>query len=407
MKKLILVLLVSLPFIFLYAYSFEGIGAALMRRPNGEVIIYKVYPGTPAEKSGLKGGDKILAINGKSVKNMSLREIVSKIRGKKGTTVNLEIEGKGVISVTRTKITFLENNNETQKSEKEDLFLNEKLTLYIKKEKIEKKSLILSVNLYNPTYQNIDDGKIYIKIPSNFKVVEIKPLNFVKYSIQDNIILLEMKKLAISKMNFSICKIRIIPLKYSKKIEIKFLFTQRFFTYLHKNGKDILGSPNTDNDGTMEFECDFEKIFPSFKTSAPQYIYCYLHTRKENKYKIIDLKFQKDYEPFDKVNIVIDFKNSHQFIDWDENNYIKSSLNVWDGGYHNTYRFNYFYRNEIIPKEHKIIYRMGSDITNYTNSNVPLFSIKIKDKNPTDFKINEEKSYIELNGSKIKIFQQK
>jgi carboxyl-terminal processing protease len=46
---------------------------------------------TPAEKAGLKSGDKILEINGKSTEDMSLDQAVSLIRGAKGTKVKLLI----------------------------------------------------------------------------------------------------------------------------------------------------------------------------------------------------------------------------------------------------------------------------------------------------------------------------
>jgi carboxyl-terminal processing protease len=73
--------------------SFEGIGAEISIRDD---ILTVVSPleGTPADKAGLRPGDKILAIDGTSTANINLDEAVQKIRGKKGTEVVLTIARK-------------------------------------------------------------------------------------------------------------------------------------------------------------------------------------------------------------------------------------------------------------------------------------------------------------------------
>ncbi|MFQ6029645.1 MAG: S41 family peptidase [Dehalococcoidia bacterium] len=67
---------------------FEGIGAQVGMR-DGKVTIIAPLPDTPAERSGIKPGDVILEIDGESAKEISLLEAVSRIRGEKGTTVEL------------------------------------------------------------------------------------------------------------------------------------------------------------------------------------------------------------------------------------------------------------------------------------------------------------------------------
>ncbi len=73
-----------------YQGFFEGIGAQVTMR-DGQLMIIAPMPGSPAEKSGIKPGDQIMAINGKSTENITLLEAVSTIRGKKGTNVDLLI----------------------------------------------------------------------------------------------------------------------------------------------------------------------------------------------------------------------------------------------------------------------------------------------------------------------------
>jgi len=71
--------------------SYEGIGAEIGIRDNVLTIISPIK-GTPAEAAGLLPGDKILEVNGESTKKMSLTQAVMKIRGRRGTVVNLKIK---------------------------------------------------------------------------------------------------------------------------------------------------------------------------------------------------------------------------------------------------------------------------------------------------------------------------
>jgi len=74
--------------------TFEGIGAEVGIRDD---IITVIAPlaGMPAEKAGVKAGDKIVAIDGISTAGMSVDKAVSKIRGPKGTKVSLTIFREG------------------------------------------------------------------------------------------------------------------------------------------------------------------------------------------------------------------------------------------------------------------------------------------------------------------------
>jgi len=72
------------------AGTFEGIGAEIGLK-NEIITIIAPLPGMPAEKAGLKAGDKIIAINNETTSGMSVDEAVSKIRGPKGTAVVLSI----------------------------------------------------------------------------------------------------------------------------------------------------------------------------------------------------------------------------------------------------------------------------------------------------------------------------
>jgi carboxyl-terminal processing protease len=70
--------------------QYAGIGA-MVGMQDEKVVIVLIFPGSPAEKAGLKAGDAILEINGETVAGLSLDIAVAKIRGTENTSVNLLI----------------------------------------------------------------------------------------------------------------------------------------------------------------------------------------------------------------------------------------------------------------------------------------------------------------------------
>ena len=75
--------------------SLKGIGTQIGLR-DGELVIIAPLEDSPAERAGLLADDKILEINGESTKGIHIDAAADKIRGEKGTTVNLLIQRKGV-----------------------------------------------------------------------------------------------------------------------------------------------------------------------------------------------------------------------------------------------------------------------------------------------------------------------
>lgn len=70
---------------------FGGIGAEIGIK-NKQLVIIAPLKNTPAEKAGLKAGDKIFAIDGKGTENiLDVNEAVKKIRGEPGTVISLMI----------------------------------------------------------------------------------------------------------------------------------------------------------------------------------------------------------------------------------------------------------------------------------------------------------------------------
>jgi carboxyl-terminal processing protease len=70
--------------------SFTGIGIEITVK-DGMLTVVSPIEGTPAYIAGLKAGDRIVKIEGKPTKDMTLIDAVKQIRGPKGSQVNLTI----------------------------------------------------------------------------------------------------------------------------------------------------------------------------------------------------------------------------------------------------------------------------------------------------------------------------
>lgn len=79
---------------FITTGQYGGIGA-LIHKDSNVVVLSEPYEGFPAFNAGLRAGDKILEIDGNSVKDKSTAEISDFLKGQAGTSVKLLIEKLG------------------------------------------------------------------------------------------------------------------------------------------------------------------------------------------------------------------------------------------------------------------------------------------------------------------------
>lgn len=87
--------------------SFVGIGVLLLTK-DGRFYIWRVFPGSPAERAGLQTFDRIVGVDGQTIQD--LPDLVNRVRGPEGTQVSITVQRPGqtapvTVSVTRAPIT--------------------------------------------------------------------------------------------------------------------------------------------------------------------------------------------------------------------------------------------------------------------------------------------------------------
>ncbi|MBR6159701.1 MAG: S41 family peptidase [Lachnospiraceae bacterium] len=76
--------------------TFEGIGAYLDQDPDTKQInVVRPIEGSPAEAAGMKENDIIVEVDGEDITGQDIDVVVSKLRGPKGTTVNVGVKRGG------------------------------------------------------------------------------------------------------------------------------------------------------------------------------------------------------------------------------------------------------------------------------------------------------------------------
>lgn len=88
--------------------TFYGLGILVTKR-NDQVTVITPLEGTPAARLGIRAGDVISEVEGVSTDDLSLDEVVKRLKGPKGTTVHIKIKRIGMkepipLTITRAAI---------------------------------------------------------------------------------------------------------------------------------------------------------------------------------------------------------------------------------------------------------------------------------------------------------------
>lgn len=79
---------------FMTTGQYGGVGATIFKRDNG-IVIREPYEGYPAYKAGLRAGDMILEIDGKSLKGKNTSDVSKFLKGQPNTPLKLRIMKAG------------------------------------------------------------------------------------------------------------------------------------------------------------------------------------------------------------------------------------------------------------------------------------------------------------------------
>ncbi|MEO7964884.1 MAG: S41 family peptidase, partial [Gemmatimonadaceae bacterium] len=84
--------------------NYAGVGMGIEDH-LGRIIVRRLYPASPGERGGVKGGDRILAVDSKPVDGLPLDSVSARLLGPPGTPVNVTFERRGVAAPVVTAFT--------------------------------------------------------------------------------------------------------------------------------------------------------------------------------------------------------------------------------------------------------------------------------------------------------------
>ncbi|HYG50614.1 MAG TPA: S41 family peptidase, partial [Flavobacteriales bacterium] len=87
--------------------QYGGVGALIRKMDDDYNYIMEPYQDSPIQKAGFKAGDKILEIDGSSIKNKSTDEVSTMLKGAAGTSLKIKVDRNGQTiekTITREEI---------------------------------------------------------------------------------------------------------------------------------------------------------------------------------------------------------------------------------------------------------------------------------------------------------------
>jgi len=74
--------------------QYRGVGLQVAQRDE-QIVVTRAFPEGPADKAGMRGGDRLVSVDGASVAGKSLEQVVALIRGPEGSDVKLGVARPG------------------------------------------------------------------------------------------------------------------------------------------------------------------------------------------------------------------------------------------------------------------------------------------------------------------------
>ncbi len=105
------------------AGNFEGVGMEIAIK-DGILTVVSPVKNSPAERAGVKAGDKIMKINGELTTDLTVEKAVKQIRGERGTTVKIVFIREGVsLPIEKSLVRDIIDIPTLETEIKEDIFI--------------------------------------------------------------------------------------------------------------------------------------------------------------------------------------------------------------------------------------------------------------------------------------------
>ena len=75
--------------------AYGGLGMQIEDQ-EGQITVTRVFPNTPAERGGVRAGDRVVAVNGESTRGLKIEEVSGRLVGEAGTMVEATFTRAGV-----------------------------------------------------------------------------------------------------------------------------------------------------------------------------------------------------------------------------------------------------------------------------------------------------------------------
>ena len=85
------------------AGSYTGVGVWVRRAADDTLRVMSVQPRSPASRAGLRAGDELVSVAGRSVVGRSVADVVSDLRGDVGSTVTVQLRRDGALLTMRLR----------------------------------------------------------------------------------------------------------------------------------------------------------------------------------------------------------------------------------------------------------------------------------------------------------------
>src|SRR5262249_38697342 len=76
-----------------HVVKFGGVGLTLEQDESG-IFVRDIRPGRPAERAGLRAGDRVMEVEGEPTQTLGVDEATARLRGIPGTAVHLLVRSK-------------------------------------------------------------------------------------------------------------------------------------------------------------------------------------------------------------------------------------------------------------------------------------------------------------------------